>query len=586
MKRTHMCGNLNVNNSGEIVVLNGWVQKRRNLGGLLFITLRDRTGIVQLNVDPNQLTDKSSEVDSIRSEYVISVKGLVQKRPDGQVNEHMKTGDIEIIVNDLSVLNNAETPPFYIKDDVNAEESLRLKYRYLDLRRPELQKSLMMRHKIAKSIRDYLDNNQFMEIETPILTKSTPEGARDYLVPSRVNKGTFYALPQSPQIFKQLLMVGGYDRYFQIARCFRDEDLRADRQPEFTQVDIEMSFVDEQDVRAMAEGMVKRVFKDVLNIDLPEQSFPIMSYETAMNKYGSDKPDTRFDLEITDIESVFNNSEFKVFSTTLKNGGVIKSITVPQTKFSRKQYDNYTKYVKKYGAMGLIWVAYNEDGIKSSISKFLTDTEIADLAKQANAKVGDIVFIIAADYNTVSKSLGALRLKLAEDLELIDQAKWEFLWVVDFPLFEYDDEAKRYVASHHPFTMPKDEDVDLLVSSPGEARAKAYDMVLNGVEIGGGSIRIFNQDVQKKMFSALGFSEQDAEEKFGFFIEALKYGTPPHGGIAFGLDRLVMEMLHLTNIRDVIAFPKTTSASSLMSGAPGFVDSKQLEELYIKKLEK
>lgn len=577
-KRSHMCGQLNAGNCGQEVILAGWVQKKRNLGGLLFVDLRDRTGIIQLTIDLSK--SDLAVAEKIRSEYVVIARGLVRLRPEGQQNPTMGTGEIEIDITEIEILSTAQTPPFYIVDDVNAEESLRLKYRYLDLRRPEIQKAMIFRHRIAKAIRDYLDGAGFLEIETPILTRSTPEGARDYLVPSRVNKGTFYALPQSPQIFKQLLMVGGYDRYFQLARCFRDEDLRADRQPEFTQIDIEMSFIDEEDVRQVAESMVKFVFSNILDIKLKDD-FPLISYQTAIDKYGSDKPDTRFGLELEDVTSVFSASEFRVFKDTIDSGGVIRSITVPQQSFSRKELDNYTNYAKKHGAKGLIWVAYTEQGIRSSIAKFLTEAEIQDLAQKTQAQPGDVIFIVSADRKTVAKSLGALRLKLGQDLELIDRSKWAFLWVVDFPLFEYDAEQQRFTASHHPFTMPQEEDIAKLVSNPGEVRAKAYDLVLNGVEIGGGSIRIHDQVVQQQMFQALGFTEEEAWNKFGFFIEALQYGTPPHGGIAFGLDRLIMEMLRLSNIRDVIAFPKTTSASSLMSGAPGPVAKQQLAELNI-----
>jgi len=580
--RTHMCGDLGKEDYGQQVILAGWVQKRRDLGGLIFIDLRDRSGIVQLAFDPEVNTIAFREAEKVRSEYVVLAKGEVALRPNGQVNPNMRTGEVEVRVADFFILNTAETPPFYIVPDVNAEESLRLKYRYLDLRRPDIQNALIMRHKITKTIRDYLDSQDFLEIETPILTKSTPEGARDYLVPSRVNKGTFYALPQSPQIFKQLLMVGGYDKYFQIARCFRDEDLRADRQPEFTQVDIEMSFVKEQDVRILAEGMVKSTFKKILNIDFGTQPFPIMSYSEAMDKYGSDKPDVRFEMTMQNLVDVFTDSDFRVFKSALEVNGTIKGIKVQNASFSRKQIDEYTEYVKKFGAKGLIWIEFTEDGIRSSIAKFLANEEVLKLAEKMDAKKGDFVFIIAAEKEIVAKSLGALRLKFGVELDLIDHDQWAFLWVVDFPLFEYDDVASRFVAAHHPFTMPKDEDIELLSVNPGAARAKAYDLVLNGVEIGGGSIRIHDQDIQKKMFAALGFNEQEAQDKFGFFIEALQYGTPPHGGIAFGLDRLVMEMLHLTNIRDVIAFPKTTSASCLMSSAPGTVAEAQLDELGIK----
>ena len=580
-KRSMMCGEVGLEQVNQNITLYGWVQKRRNLGGLIFLDLRDRTGIVQVALDPQSQPEAFAEAEKLRSEYVVGVRGLVQHRPEGQENTAMATGMIEVQATDLIMLNSAETPPFYIVPNVNADETLRLKYRYLDLRRPDIQNAIITRHHITKTIRDYLYNHGFLEIETPILNKSTPEGARDYLVPSRVNRGTFYALPQSPQIFKQLLMIGGYDRYYQIARCFRDEDLRADRQPEFTQIDIEMSFINEHDIQVVAEGMVKNTFKEILSVDLGQEEFPRMTYDEAMAKYGSDKPDIRFAMEMVDVAPAFMQSEFKVFKNVLESKGAIKALTVKGQQFSRKQIDGFTEYVKRYGAQGLVWLAYNEEGIRSSVAKFLSQEEIDHVAQLADAQSGDTVFIIASKIETVNKSLGALRLKLGSELALIDESKWAFLWVVDFPLFEYDEEQGRFMASHHPFTMPHAADLEHLISDPGRVKARAYDLVLNGVEIGGGSIRIHKQDIQEKMFTALGFTLEDAKSQFGFFIDALRYGTPPHGGIAFGLDRLVMEMLHLANIRDVIAFPKTTSASSLMSGAPNTVSAKQLAELYI-----
>lgn len=584
-RRSHKCGQLNHTHEGLPVTLMGWVQKRRDLGGLIFIDLRDRSGIVQLVLDPEKTPEAFKKGETIRSEYVLAVQGIVNLRPAEQINKAMKTGSIEVIASDLKILNEAQTLPFYIKADVQAEESLRLKYRYLDLRRPDIQHALIMRHHITKAVRDYLDQAQFLEIETPILTKSTPEGARDYLVPSRVIPGNFYALPQSPQIFKQLLMIGGYDRYFQIARCFRDEDLRADRQPEFTQIDIEMSFISAEDIQNLAEGMMKYLYKNILAVDLGQQPFPRMTYDNAMALYGSDKPDIRFEMTFKDLAPVLTNSSFKVFSSTLATGGQIKCITAPGAgKYSRKKIDNLTTFVKKYGAKGLAWLAVEDNGLRSPIAKFLSEDEKTGIVSKAQAKPGDLILIIADQKSVVAQALGALRLHLGEELELIDHTQWAFLWVVDFPLFEYDEEEARFVAAHHPFTMPLDSDVPLLEKDPGQAHAKAYDLVLNGVEIGGGSLRIYDQDIQRKMFAAIGLTPEQAADKFGFFIEALQYGTPPHGGIAFGLDRLVMEMLHLSSIRDVIAFPKTTRASCLMTSAPGQVSEQQLNLLKIKPM--
>lgn len=578
-RRSHMCAQLSMDDCGKKVSLYGWVQKRRSLGGLIFIDLRDRTGVVQIAIDPDSPSFVIAE--STRSEYVVSIEGVVRARPEGQSNREMKTGDIEILVDEMEILNNSKTTPFYIEDDVNADESLRLKYRYLDLRRPQIQNTLIKRHKIVKSVRDYLDYNGFIEVETPVLTKSTPEGARDYLVPSRIHKGSFYALPQSPQLFKQLLMVSGIDRYFQVVKCFRDEDLRADRQPEFTQIDIELSFATQEDVRSLAEGMMQYVFKRILGIEL-DSKFPLMKYSDAMNKYGSDKPDTRFEMLLRDVSEVFTDTDFRVFNSVLSSGGVLKAIKVENYNFSRKEIDDLTDYVKKYGAKGLVWLQQEKAGMRSSISKFLSEQEMLDLSKALNLQAGDFAFIVADKENVANKSLGALRLEIAKELNLIDKSKFNFLWVVDFPLYEYNEEDQRYYAAHHPFTMPYEEDVKYMKEQPQKVKAKAYDLVLNGAEIAGGSLRIHNSEIQKKMLKTLGFSDKEAMDQFGFLIEALDYGTPPHGGIAFGLDRLVMEMLGIDNIRDVIAFPKTTSASCLLTNAPSEVSKEQLEELGLK----
>ncbi|MFP4456240.1 MAG: aspartate--tRNA ligase [Clostridia bacterium] len=574
--RTHMCTQLSKDDCSKVVKLFGWVQKRRNLGGLIFIDLRDRSGIIQLAIDPESSAFDIAE--STRSEYVIAVKGIVRKRPEGQVNTELKTGAIEVLVEEMEILNTSLTPPFYIEDDVNAEESLKLKYRYLDLRRPKVQNALIMRHKIVKSVRDFLDDTGFIEVETPILTKSTPEGARDYLVPSRVHKGSFYALPQSPQLFKQLLMISGFDRYFQIVKCFRDEDLRADRQPEFTQIDIELSFAKQKDIRNLAEQMVKYVFSRNLDIEVSGE-FPIMTYDEAMSIYGSDKPDTRFDMILKDISTVFTNTKFRVFSNVIESDGSIKAIKVEGQKYSRKDIDQLTDFVKKYGAKGLVWIQKEDSGVRSSISKFLTEEEIDALTKELSLQTGDFVFVVADSKKVANKALGALRLEIAKAIGLIDKDKFNFLWIVDFPLFEFDEEDNRFYAAHHPFTMPYEEDLSLMESNPEKVRAQAYDLVLNGAEIAGGSLRIYNSEIQKSMLKTLGFSEKEASDQFGFLIDALDYGAPPHGGIAFGLDRLVMEMLGISNIRDVIAFPKTTSASCLLTDAPNEVSKTQLEEL-------
>lgn len=581
--RTHMCGELSLNNLGEEVSLTGWVQKSRDLGGLLFIDLRDRTGILQVvfNKDiDSQLFEKAQKV---RGEYVIHVSGKIGERAENAINKRMKTGYIELLASDITIISKSETPPIYIEDDLNASENLRLKYRYLDLRRPVMQNFFFVRHRVNKLIRDYFDKNGFIEIETPVLTKTTPEGARDYLVPSRVQPGKFFALPQSPQLFKQILMVSGFDKYYQIVKCFRDEDLRADRQPEFTQLDMEMSFVDADDVISVIEGLMKEVFKNIKDqeISLP---LPRMTYKEAMERYGSDKPDVRFGLELKDLGDILTDSEFKVFSETIKNGGCIKAINAEGcgSNLSRKEIDGLGEFVKTYRAKGLAWMNFTKDGLKSPIAKFLKEEEIKSIIERMNAKTGDIIFIVADNKKVVYDSLGQLRLELARRFNLVDENKIGLLWVTEFPLLDYDDEENRYVAMHHPFTSPMDEDIELLDSEPLKARAKAYDIVLNGYELGGGSIRIHDSEIQQKMFNLLGFSKDEAWKKFGFLLEAFKYGTPPHGGLAIGMDRLIMLLTGTDNIRDVIAFPKTQSASCLMTDAPSFADEKQLAELKLK----
>ena len=579
-KRTGMCEDFSSRDIGKKVTLMGWVDSRRNLGGLIFVWLRDRSGIIQLVFDENDQTGDFSGAESLRAEFVIAVKGEVVARTPENVNPDLHTGEIEVKVEELRILSKAETPPFEIEENSNVREELRLKYRYLDLRRPDMQKNFILRNRIAMTVRKYLDENGFMEIETPMLQKSTPEGARDYLVPSRIHKGAFYALPQSPQIFKQLLMVSGFDRYYQLAKCFRDEDLRADRQPEFTQIDMELSFVEVEDIIAINEGLIQRVFHDVMGIDIktPLRRIP---WREAMERYGSDKPDTRFGMELMDISDIAKGCSFKVFSGAVENGGSVRCINAKKAGLSRKEIDALGEFVKTYGAKGLAWMNFKEEGMASPIAKFLTEEEIAAITERTGAQTGDLLLFVADRNKVVFDSLGALRLHLAHKLGRIDENRFDLLWVTEFPQFEYSEEEGRYVAMHHPFTAPMDEDIEYLETQPEKVRAKAYDIVLNGNEIGGGSIRIHNAELQERMFRALGFSKEEAWNRFGFMMEAFKYGTPPHGGLAYGLDRLVMLLGKCQSIRDVIAFPKVQNASDLMSEAPSQVDEKQLEELGI-----
>ncbi len=582
LKRTHYCAEVTGALIGKEVTVCGWIQKQRDLGTLIFADLRDRTGIVQLSFSDKSEKEVFEKAFSLRSEFVVMAKGVVRERESK--NTELANGDVEIFVDDLRVLNKAKTPPFEIVDDTGVREELRLKYRYLDLRRPEMQKTLMMRHKIVKAAREYYDSVGFMEIETPILIKSTPEGARDYLVPSRVQKGKFYALPQSPQQYKQLLMLSGCDRYMQIAKCFRDEDLRADRQPEFTQIDLEMSFVDENDVMAINEGFMKYLFKEVLDIDvkLPLRRLP---YNEAMRRFGSDKPDLRFGMELIDLSDTVRDCGFGVFDGALSSGGAVMAIKAENAAatLTRKEIDKLTDFVKTYKAKGLAFTRYTADGIASSFEKFLSEDKIKALHEKTEFKEGDVLLVVAdTDSEVVMNSLGNLRVELAKKLGLIRPGQFELLWVTDFPLFEYSEEENRYAAKHHPFTMPKDESVDIIETDPKNAYAKAYDIVLNGCEIGGGSCRINDPEIQERMFKALGFTEEEANRRFGYLIDAFKYGAPPHAGLAFGLDRLVMLLLEKESIRDVMAFPKVQNASELMTMCPSEVDALQLEELGIK----
>ncbi|WP_061811270.1 aspartate--tRNA ligase [Rossellomorea vietnamensis] len=579
-KRTAYCGDITETYIGEKITIKGWVQKRRDLGGLIFIDLRDREGIVQVVFNPDLSENALSLAEKIRNEYVLSVTGTVVARGEGTVNPNLKTGKVEIHAEEVQIINEAKTPPFMIDDQMEVSEDVRLKYRYVDLRRPAMMETFKMRHNVTTSFRNFLNDNGFLDVETPILTKSTPEGARDYLVPSRVHKGEFYALPQSPQIFKQLLMVSGFDRYYQIARCFRDEDLRADRQPEFTQIDMEMSFMDKEQIISLVEDMMKKLMNDVkgVNVTLP---IPRMTYDDAMSRYGSDKPDTRFAMELIDVSEIVKDSGFKVFAGAVANGGQVKLINVKggASQYSRKDIDGLTEFVSRYGAKGLAWLKVEEEGLKGPISKFVTEDDASAISTSANAEAGDLLLFVADKKSVVADALGALRLKLGKELKLIDETVFNFLWVTDWPLLEFDEGENRYYAAHHPFTMPVKEDLELFDTDPASVRAEAYDLVLNGYELGGGSLRIYERDIQEKMFKVLGFSKEEAEEQFGFLLEAFEYGTPPHGGIALGLDRLVMLLAGRTNLRDTIAFPKTASASCVLTDAPGGVSEAQLKEL-------
>ena len=581
LKRTHYCGNLSEKDVGKTVTVMGWADVYRNLGSLIFIDLRDRYGVIQLSFDTDVCKETFEKAASVRNEYVLAAVGEVVKR--SSPNTKIPTGTIEIKVSELRILSKSETPPFAIEDETDVKDELRLKYRYLDLRRRPMQENLVLRHRVAKIARDFYDENGFLEIETPMLQKSTPEGARDYLVPSRVHPGKFYALPQSPQLYKQILMISGMDRYFQIVKCFRDEDLRADRQPEFTQIDLEMSFVEIDDVISINEKMIAKVFKEIKEIEL-ETPFLRMPYAEAMDRFGSDKPDLRFSMELKNISDIVSQCGFGVFKNAVADGGSVRCITVPggAKKLSRKEVDSLGEFVKTYRAKGLAWMAFEESGVRSPIAKFLTEDEIENIKQKALANTGDMVLFVADKDEVVFDSLGALRCEIAKRLDMIDKNDYKLLWVTEFPLLEYSEEENRYVAKHHPFTSPMDEDWEYIDSDPGRVRAKAYDIILNGCELGGGSIRIFNTEMQQKMFEVLGFTKEQAWERFGFLMEAFKYGTPPHGGMAYGLDRFVMLLGGCESIREVIAFPKVQNASELMSGAPDRVDEKQLDELSIK----
>lgn len=579
LKRTHYCTEVKENYIGEEIVVMGWVQKRRNLGSLIFIDLRDRSGILQIVFDENDVSKEGfNKAETLRNEYVIGVRGQVRKRES--VNPNMETGYVEVIAKELRILSEAETPPFAVEEDSAVKEDLRLKYRYLDLRRPDLQRNLMLRHRVAQSVRSFLDSEGFLEIETPMLARSTPEGARDYLVPSRVHNGNFYALPQSPQTFKQLLMVSGFDRYFQITKCFRDEDLRADRQPEFTQIDMELSFVHVEDVMDVNERLLQKVFKEAIGIDI-SLPIPRLTYQEAMNRFGSDKPDIRFGLELVNISNEVSHCGFKVFESAITSGGSVRGINAKGCgSFSRKQIDALVEVGKTYGAKGIAWIAIAEDGsLKSSFTKFISEDITRKILKVMEALNGDLLLFCADKNEIVYDALGNLRLEVAKRLNLTNKDDYSFVWVTEFPLLEWDEEEERYVAKHHPFTMPMDEDIELLDKDPGKVRAKAYDICLNGVELGGGSVRIYQKDIQENMFSILGFSKEAAYENFGFLLNAFKYGVPPHGGLAYGFDRMIMLMTKEDSIRDVIAFPKVKDASCPMSEAPGTVTKKQLDEL-------
>ncbi|MFC3839982.1 aspartate--tRNA ligase [Paenibacillus sp. MAH-36] len=581
MLKTHHCGQLTKAQVGQTVILNGWVQRRRDLGGVLFIDLRDRSGLVQTVFNPDFSGDALAIADRARNEYVLAVKGKVVERDAETVNKNIPTGEIEIQVTEIEIMNAAKTPPFFIEDGVEVDEAVRLKYRYLDLRRPEMQRTLMLRSKASKIFRNFLDDQGFVEVETPILTKSTPEGARDYLVPSRVHPGEFFALPQSPQIFKQLLMVSGLERYYQIARCFRDEDLRADRQPEFTQVDIETSFLAQDQLLDILEELVVNLMRETAQVEIP-RPFQRITYADAMAKYGSDKPDLRFGLELEDVSDIVQTSGVQVFANVVKGGGQVKALNAKGCgTWSRKEIDDLLPFAARYGAKGLAWIQVKDGEFKGPIVKFFNEAEIAALTERLGAEEGDLLLFSADKKKVVADVLGNLRLKIGRELGLIDDSKFKYAWVVDFPLLGYDEEAKRYVAEHHPFTRPNEDDIHFFDTDPGQIRAQAYDLVLNGYEVGGGSMRIYQRDVQEKMFGALGFSNEEAQEKFGFLLDAFEYGTPPHGGFAFGFDRLVMLITGRTNLRETIAFPKTASATDLLMDAPGTVDDKQLDQLSI-----
>lgn len=580
-KRTS-AGTLGINHIGQEVLLKGWVQKRRDLGGLIFIDLRDKSGIVQIVFNPAVSKGALTIAESVRSEYVIEVTGQVVKRDDATINRAVKTGTIEVFAHSLEILNKSKNPPFMIQDETDVAEDLRLKYRYLDLRRGSLQETFKMRHQTTQAIRNFLNENEFLEMETPILTKSTPEGARDYLVPSRVHAGEFYALPQSPQLFKQLIMVSGFEKYYQIARCFRDEDLRADRQPEFTQIDIETSFMSSDEIMEMTEQMMQKVMREVKDTDLV-LPLPQMKYQEAMERFGSDKPDTRFGMELTDVSDTVKDSSFKVFQSAVESGGKVAVINAENqaVNYSRKDIDKLTEFVKVYGAKGLAWLKVEENELKGPISKFLSEDEAKAIRHSANASDGDLLLFVADKSSVVYDSLGALRLKLGKEMNLIDESKFNFLWVTDWPLLEYDEDAERYTAAHHPFTMPAEEDASKLLSDPATVRANAYDLVLNGYELGGGSLRIHKREQQDEMFKVLGFTPEQANEQFGFLLEALEYGAPPHGGIALGLDRIIMLLAGRSNLRDTILFPKTASATDPLTDAPSEVATNQLDELSI-----